>query len=131
MGEYVPDMPPAMMKPPIRIGNVSGATGDHPHAMQRMVRSGNVQVITGDWLSEMNIAWNAITKQEVDASLGFESGFLTQLEECLDDIVAGGIKVVTNAGALNTEALYERVRALCVERGYGDVVVAAVLGDDV
>jgi hypothetical protein len=120
-----------MMKPPIRIGNVSGATGDHPHAMQRMVRSGNVQVITGDWLSEMNIAWNAITKQEVDASLGFESGFLTQLEECLDDIVAGGIKVVTNAGALNTEALYERVRALCVERGYGDVVVAAVLGDDV
>ena len=129
MGEYVPDMP--AMKPPIRIGNVSGATGDHPHAMQRMVRSGDVQVITGDWLSEMNIAWNAITKQEVDPSLGFESGFLTQLEECLDDIVARGIKVVTNAGALNTEALYDRVRALCMRKGYSDVVVAAVLGDDV
>lgn len=131
MGEYVPGLP-AMEKQPIRIGNVSGATGDHPHAMSRMVRTGNVDVITGDWLSEMNIAWNAITKQEVDPSLGFESGFLTQLEECLDDIVAKGIKVVTNAGALNTEALYDRVRALCARKGYGEsVVVAAVLGDDV
>lgn len=131
MGEYVPDVPAMTPKPPIRIGNVSGATGDHPHAMARMVRSGNVDVITGDWLSEMNIAWNAITKQEVDPSLGYEAGFLTQLEECLDEIVARGIRVVTNAGALNTEALYEKVRAMCARRGHPDVVVAAVLGDDV
>lgn len=26
-------------KRPIRIGNLSGATGDHPHAMARMARS--------------------------------------------------------------------------------------------
>lgn len=118
-------------KRPIRIGNVSGATGDHPHAMARMVRSGNVHVITGDWLSEMNIAWNAITKYEVDAGLGYEGGFYDQLEECLDDIMKGDIRVVTNAGALNTRALYEKVKELCQKRGYGDTVVAAVLGDDV
>lgn len=118
-------------RPPIRIGNVSGATGDHPHAMARMVRSGNVNVITGDWLSEMNIAWNAITKQEVDPTLGYENGFFEQLEECLDDIMERDIRVVTNAGALNTRALYEKVKALCERKGYGDCVVAAVLGDDV
>lgn len=117
-------------KPHIRIGNVSGATGDHPHAMARMVRSGNVHVITGDWLSEMNIAWNAITKQEVDENLGYEDGFYQQLEECIDDIVAKDIRVVTNAGALNVMSLYNKVKRLCEERGH-DCVIAAVLGDDI
>ncbi|KAM0460422.1 hypothetical protein ACHAPV_004689 [Trichoderma viride] len=117
-------------KPHVRIGNVSGATGDHPHAMARMVRSGNVHVITGDWLSEMNIAWNAITKQEVDENLGYEDGFYQQLEECIDDIVAKDIRVVTNAGALNVMSLYNKVKRLCEERGH-DCVIAAVLGDDI
>ncbi|KAK1853847.1 DUF1446 domain protein [Colletotrichum chrysophilum] len=118
-------------KPPIRIGNVSGATGDHPHAMARMVRSGNVQVITGDWLSEMNIAWNAITKRDVDPNLGYENGFYEQLEDCIDDIMTRDIRVVTNAGALNTTALFEKIKALCRRKGYPESVVAAVLGDDV
>jgi hypothetical protein len=120
-------------KGPIRIGNVSGATGDMPTAMARMVGDdnggGGVHVITGDWLSEMNIAWNAITKQS-DPNLGYEDGFYQQLEGCLDDIVAKGIKVVTNAGALNTQALTRKVRDLVKAKGH-DIVVAAVLGDDI
>ena len=96
-----------------------------------MLRSGNVDVITGDWLSEMNIAWNSIVKQEVDPNLGYENGFFEQLEECLDGIMERDIKVVTNAGALNTAELYRKVQKLCQDRGYGDCVVACVLGDDV
>ncbi|KAM0334510.1 hypothetical protein ACHAQA_001539 [Verticillium albo-atrum] len=118
-------------KPPIRIGNVSGATGDHPEAMARMVRSGNVEIITGDWLSEMNIAWNAITKRDVDPDLGYEQGFYDQLETCIDDIMSRDIRVVVNAGALNTTALFEKVKKLCTLRGYPADIVAAVLGDDV
>jgi len=114
----------------IRIGNVSGATGDHPHAMARMVAHGSVDVITGDWLSEMNIAWNAIIKHE-NPDLGYEGGFLTQLEESLDDIVRKGVKVVTNAGALNTPSLTRKVRELCTSRGHADLIVAAVVGDDI
>ena len=125
MGEH-----PSSAHRGIRIANVSGATGDAPHAMYRMAHTPNIDVITGDWLSEMNIAWNAITKAS-DPTLGYETGFLDQLEESIDVIVERGIKVVTNAGALNTEALRERVRRMCVERGYGGVRVAAVLGDDV
>ncbi|OAP58022.1 hypothetical protein AYL99_07112 [Fonsecaea erecta] len=120
-----------LTKPPIRVGNVSGATGDHPHAMKRMVTSGDVHVVTGDWLSEMNMAWNAMAKRDVDPDLGYEHGFYTQLEECLDDIMARDIKVATNAGALNTLSLFRKVQDLCVARGYRDTVVAAVLGDDV
>ncbi|EFQ25740.1 hypothetical protein CGRA01v4_02186 [Colletotrichum graminicola] len=118
-------------KPPARIGNVSGATGDHPHAMARMIRSGNVQVITGNWLSEMNIAWNAIARRDVDPGLVYENGFYEQLEACVDDVMAGGIRVVTNAGALNTAALFDKVKTLCRARGYPESAVAAVLGDDV
>ncbi|KEF54788.1 uncharacterized protein A1O9_09230 [Exophiala aquamarina CBS 119918] len=99
--------------------------------MARMVKSGNVDVITGDWLSEMNIAWNAIVKGDTDPDLGYENGFYQQLEECLNEIIVKGIKVVTNAGALNTLSLYSKAQDLCKARGYGDVVVAAVLGDDV
>ncbi|KPM44927.1 hypothetical protein AK830_g1615 [Neonectria ditissima] len=117
-------------KPALRIGNVSGATGDSPNAMERIVKHGNVDVITGDWLSEMNIAWNSIIKEK-DPDLGYERGFLDQLETCLDDIVAKGIKVVTNAGALNTQSLTREVRKLCASKGHDGVLVASVLGDDV
>jgi len=98
--------------------------------MRRMVRDGNVDIITGDWLSEMNIAWNAIIKKG-NPELGYEAGFLTQLGDCIDEIVAKGIKVVTNAGALNTAALAKKVEALCKERGHEKVTVAMVVGDDI
>ncbi|KAK6435650.1 hypothetical protein LTR95_008161 [Oleoguttula sp. CCFEE 5521] len=113
----------------IRIGNVSGATGDAPHAMARMVREGNVDVITGDWLSEMNIAWNAIAKAE-NPDLGYEIGFYEQLGECIEEVAARKIKIVTNAGALNATTLSRKVEDLCASRGI-DLTVATVLGDDV
>ncbi|KUL86297.1 hypothetical protein ZTR_08543 [Talaromyces verruculosus] len=114
----------------IRIGNVSGATGDSPHAMKRIAQDTTVDVIVGDWLSEMNIAWNAIAKSN-DPSMGYEPGFLTQLTESIDLITERGIKVVTNAGALNTQALAAKVQEMCHSRGHKDVVIAMVLGDDI
>ncbi|KAJ5273286.1 hypothetical protein N7478_008411 [Penicillium angulare] len=119
-----------LSKRPIRVGNVSGATGDSPHAMRRMAQDGNVDVIVGDWLSEMNIAWNSIAKDQ-DSSLGYEPGFLAQLTESIDTIVEKGIKVVTDAGALNTETLAAKIQEMCHNGGHKDVVVAMVLGDDI
>ncbi|KAL2414734.1 hypothetical protein ABEF95_000697 [Exophiala dermatitidis] len=99
-------------------------------AMSRMVAEPNIDVITGDWLSEMNIAWNAITKKS-NPSLGYEEGFYTQLSENIDTIITKGIRVVTNAGALNTASLTSKVRDLLVLHGHQNIVVAAVEGDDV
>ena len=104
--------------------------GDAPHALARMVSEGDVDVVTGDWLSEMNIAWNAITKAQHPA-LGYEGGFLEQLGECIDEIAAKSIKVVTNAGALNPRALSEKVSDLCESRALSHLVVATVVGGDV
>jgi Acyclic terpene utilisation family protein AtuA len=120
----------AVTKQQLRVGNVSGATGDSPTAMSRMARDGNVNVLVGDWLSEMNIAWNAISKSQ-DPKSGYEFGFLSQLTDCLDDIVERDIKVITNAGALNTPSLAKEVAMLCEQKGHGHVIVAQVLGDDI
>jgi hypothetical protein len=106
------------------------STGDHWNAMSRMVHTGNVDIITGDWLSEMNIAWNSIAKQEYP-ELGYESGFATQLEDCIDEIAAKGLKVITNAGALNTPALTRKVKEMCQKRGHTSLVIASVVGDDI
>ncbi|PVH72280.1 DUF1446-domain-containing protein [Cadophora sp. DSE1049] len=114
----------------VRIGNVSGALGDNPHAMATMVADNKIDIVTGDWLSEMNIAWNAIVKKD-NPDLGYENGFYTQLEECLDDILEKNIKVVTNAGALNTFSLTRKVQELCKRKGHLDVVIASVVGDDI
>jgi hypothetical protein len=114
----------------IRIGNVSGATGDAPDAMLRMVSQGNIDAVVGDWLSEMNIAWNAITK-ESQPDLGYEAGFLHQLEDCIHIIAEQGIKVVANAGALNTESLTRQVKELCQSKNLGYLNVVAILGDDI
>jgi hypothetical protein len=117
-------------KPPIRIGNVSGATGDAPSAMYNMVSDGHIDGIVGDWLSEMNIAWNGIAKQK-DPELGYEAGFLHQLRDSIDIIAEKKIKIVTNAGALNTAALTRKVQELCESQGHGNLSIASVYGDDV
>lgn len=98
--------------------------------MKRMVETGDVDIITGDWLSEMNIAWNAITKSS-NPALGYEAGFLNQLSSCIHSIAKKDLRVVTNAGALNTQALKEQVEKLCQNEGLHDMVVASVIGDDI
>ncbi|KAK9417009.1 putative DUF1446-domain-containing protein [Seiridium unicorne] len=110
--------------------NVSGATGDHPHTKARMAVYEGVHIIVGDWLSEMNIAWNAIKKSE-NPDLGYEEGFLTPLDKSLDDIVTNDIEVVTNAGALNTLSLTRKAEELCASRGPSHLVISAVVGGDV
>lgn len=85
--------------------------------MRRIAHDGNVDVIVGDWQSEMNIAWNSIMKSQ-SPGLGYEPGFLAQLEESIDDIVERKIKVVTNAGALNTQSLALKAQELCRRRGF-------------
>ena len=78
----------------------------------------------------MNIAWNAVTKLN-NPDRGYEEGFLTQLAECLDVILSNRIKVVANAGALNTPSLGRKAQDLCQDRGSQDLVVATVIGDDI
>lgn len=77
----------------------------------------------------MNIAWESIRKAE-DPQLGYDTGFLDQLTECIDDLARRHIKLITNAGAMNAPALANKVEELCRARGH-ELVVATIIGDDV
>ena len=72
---------------------------------RRMATERRLDIMAGNWLSELNIAWNAIRKNK-GLTKGYEARLLEQLDECADSIVERGIKCVTNAGdragALNT-----------------------------
>ncbi|KAI9745059.1 MAG: hypothetical protein M1818_001337 [Claussenomyces sp. TS43310] len=117
-------------KRPLIIGNVAGAMEDCPYAMHRMVTEGYLDAITGDWLSELNIAWNAIRKHE-DPTKGYEVGFLEQLDDCIDIIAEKKIKLVSNAGALNTPECAKKTREICEKHGQGHLKIAYVEGDDI
>ncbi|KAK3109324.1 hypothetical protein LTR53_017542 [Teratosphaeriaceae sp. CCFEE 6253] len=114
----------------IRIVNVSGATGVS-HALARIVREADVDVLTADLHHpERDPAWNA-SGWPGEPDLGHAADFLDQLQECLDDVVATGVKIVANAGATDAAALSRRVEELCSSAGHEDVVVATVVGSDV
>ena len=96
----------------------------------RQISNGDYDAIVGDWLSELNIAWNAIRKLE-DPTKGYEVGFLEQLDESIDIIAAKKIKLVANAGALNTLECTRKVREICAAHGHQDLKVAYIEGDDI
>jgi hypothetical protein len=52
-------------KDPIRIANCSGATGDGPLALRQVVRGGRVDVVTADYLAEVNIGEQYISSSDV------------------------------------------------------------------
>lgn len=95
-----------------------------------MVSDGRLDAICGDWLSELNIAWNAIRKYE-DPTKGYEVGFLEQLDDSIDIIAEKKIKLVSNAGALNTPECAKRARDICEKHGHGHLKIAHVEGDDI
>ncbi|KAH6871221.1 duf1446 domain-containing protein [Thelonectria olida] len=115
---------------PIVIGNVAGAMEDCPHAMLRQISDSEMDAIVGDWLSELNIAWNAIRRYD-DASKGYEVGFLEQLDDCIDILASKKIKLVANAGALNTPACAAKAREICKKHGHEHLKIAYVVGDDI
>ncbi|KAJ4322158.1 hypothetical protein N0V84_004993 [Fusarium piperis] len=95
-----------------------------------MISEGSLDAITGDWLSELNIAWNAIRKLD-DPTKGYEVGFLEQLDDCIEIIADKKIKLVTNAGALNTVQCAKMAKEICEKHGLGHLKIAYIEGDDI
>lgn len=95
-----------------------------------MVSDGRVGAICDDWLSELNIAWNSIRKYE-DPTEGYEVGFLEQLDDYIDIIAEKKIKLVSNAGALNTPECAQKAKEICKRHGHGHLKIAHVDGDDI
>jgi hypothetical protein len=94
------------------------------------VRGGPVDVVMLDYLAE--ITMSILRKQmDRDPGAGFARDFLHALAPALDDVVARGIQVVTNAGGINPLACARAVTDLLADAGHRGVKVGVVLGDDI
>ncbi|HEY7857595.1 MAG TPA: acyclic terpene utilization AtuA family protein [Candidatus Nanopelagicales bacterium] len=113
---------------PVRIANCSGFYGDRIDAAREMVEGGPIDVLTGDYLAELTmlILWKARRK---DPDAGYAKTFLTQMEQVLGTCLDRGIRVVTNAGGLNTAGLAADLGALAQRMGLAPKI-AHIDGDD-
>ena len=115
-------------KGPLRVANCSGFFGDRLAAPRELLLGGPIDFLTGDYLAELTmlILWK--TRQR-DASGGYASTFLRQMEDVLGLCIEKGVRVVANAGGLNPAGLAAKLRELAQKVGV-DAKIAHVEGDD-
>ncbi|TXT06008.1 hypothetical protein VHUM_03769 [Vanrija humicola] len=112
-----------------RIAAFSGYTGDKFSALKEQAEDSGAPILFGDYLAEMNIAWQALAIK-ADPTAGYEAIFLQHLRTAAKTIAANKQRVLTNAGALNPKGLAEAVAALLKEEGVS-LKVAYVQGDNI
>jgi hypothetical protein len=120
------------MKDVVRIGCFAAFWGDSRGAIQDILdgaREGaELDYLVADYLSEITMALLARARAK-DPEAGFVGDFLATVIPVLPQVAERGIKIVTNAGALNPAACARALRAAVAEAGLS-LRVAAVEGDD-
>lgn len=112
----------------VRVGCHSGFWGDSNFNAAQLVEKGNVDYLTSDYLAETTMSLLASAKLK-NPNAGYAVDFITAMTPLLGRIKEQGIKVVTNAGGLNSAACRDALLALAKEQGI-NFKVALVTGDD-
>ncbi len=112
----------------LRVGNCSGFYGDRLAAMREMLEGGELDVLTGDYLAELTMLILGRDRAK-DPAAGYARTFLTQLRDCLRLALDRGVRIVANAGGVNTPGLVAAIRGLAADQGL-TARVAHVRGDD-
>jgi len=124
------------VKRPIRIAGASGGVFDRFRSIEDFAADPTIDVIFGDWMSEISMAFRGSEKSDRQLSLqeqealSFEMSFIDALKPGIKNIAKHGQKVAVNAGACDAAAMAKRVQALCKDYGT-DLKVSWVTGDDV
>ena len=117
------------VKPVVRVGCGAGFWGDSAAGPAQLVADGALDYLVMDYLAEITMSILARMKSN-DAQAGYATDFVAAvMKPLLGDIVARGIKVVTNAGGVNPLACKAALEQLAAEAGL-PLRVAAVIGDD-
>lgn len=114
----------------VDIGCASGFWGDSQIAIPQLLTDPDLGYIVFDYLAEttMSILQRARLK---DPSLGYATDFVSQaVKPNLAQLMARGIKLVSNAGGLNPQGCRDAVLAVARAQGL-EPIVAVVTGDDV
>ena len=115
----------------VRIANGQGFWGDSLEAPVEQVRRGPIDYLTLDYLAE--ITMSIMQKQRArDPRSGYAKDFVSMIERVLPDLVERNIKVVSNAGGVNSEACRDALIEVARRAGFkGRIRVGIVAGDDI
>ncbi|KAF5656268.1 DUF1446 domain-containing protein [Fusarium circinatum] len=104
--------------------------------LAELAKDADVDFIVGDWLSEYNMAARGMLKAQrsedpsYDSAPAFEQQFVDSFQSALPDLAARKIKMAVNAGACDTELLYQRIQKIVEDSGT-ELRVAWIEGDEV
>jgi len=119
-----------MKKDLVRIGGASGFWGDSATGPIQLVASGQVDYLVFDYLAELTMSLLAVARQK-NPELGYATDFVTvAMRSVLKDALAGGIRIISNAGGMNPRACAEALQCLATELNL-TLRIAVVEGDDV
>lgn len=137
-------MAPAQTRP-VRVAGASGGFSDRVRAIHDLAKNEDVDVIVGDWLSELTMTVHGTAKVKKQSELKgkqlswqvqvqnavFAENFMDCYEPAIPYLAQRRIKLAVNAGASDTEILAKLIVDKNKEKGYPNLKVAWVEGDDV
>ncbi len=113
----------------VRIGGASGFWGDSSVGAPQLVASGQIDYLVFDYLAELTMSILAGARLK-KPELGYATDFVSvAMKAVLRDVVAKGIRVVSNAGGVNPQACAAALAAVAAEQGVA-LKIAVVTGDD-
>lgn len=113
----------------ISIACASAFWGDTPFAVTQLLTEPDLNYIAFDYLSEVTMALLA-RAQKKDPSLGYASDFLSDvIEPHLQTCLKRKIKLISNAGGINSPALMKKISESAKRLGL-NVKISCVTGDD-
>ena len=118
------------MKEKIKIASGQGFWGDLPNAPVNQAKKGPIDYLVMDYLAEVTMS--IMQKQRMrNPEWGYARDFVSVVEQVLPEIKNEGIKVISNAGGVNPMACKDEILKIAREKGYKDLKVAVVDGDDI
>lgn len=115
----------------VRIGGASGFWGDSSVGPVQLVASGNIDYLVFDYLAELTMSILASARMK-NPEAGYATDFVTvAMASVLKDVVAKGIRVVSNAGGVNPKGCAKALNELARSMGIIDLRIAVVDGDNV
>lgn len=118
------------MKQSIRIASGQGFWGDLPSAPINQVKQGPIDYLVMDYLAEVTMS--IMQKQKMrNPDWGYARDFVGVIDQILPEISENGIKVISNAGGVNPQACKDEILKIAKDRGFTNIKVAVVDGDNI